>query len=93
MGIASVLAENERLRRELAAREAAVAERDVAIAERDAQIAALKASAVKIPRSEGIAEVCARASTATPPASEVKMCEPSAAITSSPARQCTQIAT
>lgn len=44
MGIASVLAENERLRRELAAREAAVAERDVAIAERDAQIAVLKAS-------------------------------------------------
>ena len=44
MGIASVLAENERLRRELAAREAALAARDAALAERDAKIAALTAS-------------------------------------------------
>ena len=55
MGIASVLAENERLRRELAAREAMLVERETAlaqalathdalVAERDAQIAALKAS-------------------------------------------------
>lgn len=48
MGIASVLAENERLRRELAAREAALVEREAAhvaaIAERDAKIAALQVS-------------------------------------------------
>jgi len=52
MGIATVLAENERLRRELAAvlveREsalaAALATRDALVAERDAQIVALKAS-------------------------------------------------
>lgn len=44
MGIASVLAENERLRQELAARDAALVVRDAALAERDAQIAALKAS-------------------------------------------------
>jgi transposase len=51
MGIASVLAENERLRRELAEHQATLAEhqatlaeRDTALAERDAQIAALKAS-------------------------------------------------
>lgn len=44
MGIASVLAENERLRRELAVREATLAARDAALAERDVQIAALTAS-------------------------------------------------
>lgn len=51
MGIASVLAENERLRRKLAAREAVLAEREAAlatrdalVAERDAQIAALTAA-------------------------------------------------
>ena len=44
MGIAAVLAENERLRRELEAREAALAQRDAVLAQRDAEIAALKAS-------------------------------------------------
>ena len=44
MGIGSVLAENERLRRELAARELALAQRDADLAERDAQIVALKVS-------------------------------------------------
>lgn len=44
MGIASVIAENERLRLELAARDQALVERDKAIIERDAKIAALKIS-------------------------------------------------
>ena len=51
MGIASVLEENERLRRELAQRDATLAQRDAALAQRDAtlaqrdaEIAALKAS-------------------------------------------------
>lgn len=44
MGIGLILAENERLRRELTERDSVIAERDAAIAERDAQIAALKIS-------------------------------------------------
>lgn len=51
VGIAAILAENERLRRELAARDsvladrdATLAQRDATLAQRDAEIAALKAS-------------------------------------------------
>ena len=44
VGIASILAENQRLRRDLAAQAAALAERDAQVAERDAQIATLTVS-------------------------------------------------
>ena len=44
VGIASILAENQRLRRDLAAQAAALAERDAQVAERDAQIAVLTVS-------------------------------------------------
>lgn len=44
MGIASVLAENERLRAEIAARDAVLAQRDALVAEQEAKIAALTIS-------------------------------------------------
>jgi len=44
MGLATILAENERLRGELAARDAVLAQREAVLAQREAEVAALKAS-------------------------------------------------
>ena len=44
MGIAAVLAENERLRADIAARDAVLVQRDALVAEQEAKIAALTIS-------------------------------------------------